>query len=291
MSDAEPSVYGEAPAAALSVIILTFNSAATIRATLESARELSDDLHVVDSGSTDETLGIVQALGAQLHHHPFENYGAQRNWAIDHLPISRPWQLHLDADERLSPELARAIQAALQGGADAGIAGYFIPRLTHFLGSPIRHGGMYPNWHMRLFRTGAGRCESRLYDQHFYVEGGTGRLPYPMIDDVRMPLAEWTSRHNRWSDAQADELEVRHPARPGVIAGRFGGTPVEEKRALRGLFNRSPPLWRAFALFFYRYVLRLGFLDGTPGLIFFGLQTFWFHFLIDAKLYERRRKV
>lgn len=270
----------------LSVIILTFNAEATIGATLASAARVSDDIHVVDSGSTDGTLAIVAASGATLVHHPFENYGAQRNWAIQTLALKHPWQLHLDADERLSEELVGAILELKARDFPGEPVGYFIPRLVHFLGSPIRHGGMYPIWHMRLFMTGRGRCEARRYDQHFFAEGPTGRIPHPMIDDIRMSLTEWTTRHNRWADAEADELQ--HGSSAGtVVAARMGGNPVERKRALRGGYNRAPLFLRAFGLFFYRYVIRLGFLDGKPGLIFFVLQTLWFRFLVDAKLYER----
>ena len=272
---------------ALSVVILSFNSEATIGATLASAGLVSDDIHVVDSGSTDTTIAVVEASGATVHRHPFENYGAQRNWAIDMLPLRHDWQLHLDADERLTPELAAAIDALKTGGFAGPKVGYFIPRLTYFLGCPIRHGGMYPIWHMRLFRRGKGRCESRRYDQHFYVDGPSGRIAHPMIDDIRMTLAEWTARHNRWADAEVDELSQQTRG-PGIIEPRLtGGTPVQRKRALRAGYNGAPLFLRALLLFLYRYVLRLGFLDGRPGLIFFVLQTFWFRFLIDAKLYER----
>jgi glycosyltransferase involved in cell wall biosynthesis len=271
----------------LSVVLLSFNSEATLGATLASARLVSDDIHVVDSGSADKTLEIAAAAGAQIVQHPFENYGRQRNWAIDNLPLKHGWQLHLDADERLTPELVQRINA-LKADFPAGTDGYFIPRLTYFLGRPIRHGGMYPIWHMRLFRNGKGRCEDRKYDQHFRCDGPTAEIDAAMIDDVRMSLSEWTSRHNRWADAEADEL--LNPSETGVIAGQLAGDPVQRKRALRGAYNRAPLFLRAFGLFFYRYVLRLGFLDGMPGLIFFVLQTFWFRFLVDAKIYERRMK-
>ncbi len=272
----------------LSVIILTFNAEATIAATLASAAEVSDDIHVVDSGSTDRTLAILAEHGAHVASHPFEDYGKQRNWAIDNLPLKHGWELHLDADERLSPELAARIKA-LKEAFPADVDGYFVPRLMYFLGRPIRHGGMYPIWHMRLFRRGTARCEDRRYDQHFRCHGRTAQIHAPMIDDIRMSLGEWTARHNRWSDAEMNE--ILNPGGESVIAGRLAGNPVERKRALRGGYYRAPLLLRAFALFFYRYVLRLGFLDGTPGLIFFVLQTFWFRFLVDAKIYERRLKL
>jgi glycosyltransferase involved in cell wall biosynthesis len=245
-------------------------------------------VHVVDSGSTDATLDIVRAAGASVASHPFESYGAQRNWAIATLALRHPWQLHLDADERVTPELAAELRALFAGdGPPAGIAGYYVPRLVHFHGQPIRHGGMWPIHHMRLFRTGRGRCEDRKYDQHFYVDGATGTLRAPMIDDIRLSLGEWTARHNRWADAEVDEILA--PSGSGVIQPG-SGDPVAEKRALRGRYNRAPLFWRALGLFLYRYVLRLGFLDGRWGLVFFVLQTFWFRFLVDAKLHERRER-
>ena len=268
-----------------SVIILAFNSVDTLGTTLAQAREISDDLYVVDSFSTDDTVALSQRHGAQVVQHAFENYGAQRNWAIDHVVSRYEWQLHLDADERLTPELITSIRALPENPADSG---FFIARLVQFLGRQLRHGGMSPTWHLRLFRKGAGRCEERKYDQHFYLsEGSAGQLQGYMIDDIRMSLSEWTARHNRWSDAEVLEQTA---AREGVrIRPRFWGNPVEHKRFLRGLYNDAPLFIRPFALFFYRYFLRLGFLDGREGFIFWTLQTFWFRFLIDAKLFEQRK--
>ena len=94
----------------ISVIILTFNSELTIRNTLECARRVSDDIHIVDSYSTDHTLQIAESYGAQIVQHPFVHYGDQRNWTIDNLTFKHEWQLHLDADEFLSPELIAEIE-------------------------------------------------------------------------------------------------------------------------------------------------------------------------------------
>ncbi len=272
---------------ALSVVILTFNSEASIAATLASAARVSDDIHVVDSGSTDQTLDLVQAAGAHLVHHPFENYGAQRNWAIENLPLAYGWQLHLDADERLSDGLVDAILALRRQEFSGATVGYFIPRLTMFLGRALRHGGLYPIWHMRLFKTGHGRCEMRKYDQHFLCDGPTAQIHQPMLDDQRMSLTEWTARHNRWSDAEADEIEEATAAE-GLVHPDLTGNPVQRKRALRGGYYKAPLFLRALLLFLYRYIFRLGFLDGKEGLIYYVLQTLWFRFLVDAKLYERR---
>jgi glycosyltransferase involved in cell wall biosynthesis len=267
------------------VILLSFNSEDTLGATLSRARLVSDEIFVVDSGSRDRTLEIAQEAGAAVVEHPFEHYGAQRNWAIDNLPVTSSWQLHLDADEWMDDRLVEAIRALPD---DPPHFGYFLPRYVKFLGRVLRHGGMNPTWHLRLFRTGAGRCEDRKYDQHFLLlSGSSARLPGAIIDDNRMPLSEWTARHNRWADNEVAELDsgpqterIRPDAR---------GNPIERKRYMREKYNRMPLFVRPFMLFFYRYFLRLGFLDGREGFIYWILQSFWFRFLVDAKIWEKRR--
>jgi glycosyltransferase involved in cell wall biosynthesis len=268
----------------ISVVILTYNSEETIAATLQSVSRVSNDVHVVDSFSSDTTVGIVRQHGANLIQHPFENYGIQRNWAIDNLPLMHEWELHLDADERLSNELVDQINS-LRDASPGEVNGYYVPRLVHFMGRAIRHGGMFPIWHMRLFQRGKGRCEDRQYDQHFYVNGRTSRLEGAMIDDMRMSLDEWVSRHNRWADAEI--REILGDETTGRIQADILGSPVQKKRLFRNFYNNFPLFVRPFLLFVYRYFFRLGFLDGKEGLIFFVLQTFWYRFLIDAKLFEK----
>jgi glycosyltransferase involved in cell wall biosynthesis len=268
----------------ISIIILAFNSGNTIASTLESVLKISDDIHIVDSYSTDKTLEICQKYPVNVVKHEFFNYGAQRNWAIDNLALKYDWELHLDSDERLSDELINQLNS-LKNCFPESVNGYYIPRLVYFMGRPIKYGGMFPIWHLRLIRHGQGRCEERQYDQHFYVNGPSRKLAGVMIDNIAMSLSEWTARHNRWSDAEV--MEMLGNRTEGRIQGRLAGTPVQKKRLLRHWYNRSPLFIRPFLLFFYRYFIRLGFLCGKEGLIFFILQTFWFRFLIDAKLYEK----
>jgi glycosyltransferase involved in cell wall biosynthesis len=265
------------------IIILTFNSADSIVDTLAGISSLSDDVHVVDSGSSDRTVEIAAAHGAKVQQHPFVNYGDQRNWAIDSIPAKYEWQLHLDADERVGDALRAEILALPD---DPSYDGFFLKRYLRFMNRTLRHN-LAPTWHMRLFRAGKGRCELREYDQHFFCTGTTARLQGEMLDDIRMPLSEWTLRHNRWSDAEVRELMGRSVE--GRIASNAAGNVVERKRYLRSQYDRAPLFLRAFALFFYRYFFKLGFLDGIEGLIFCVLQTLWFRFLVDAKLLEAKR--
>jgi glycosyltransferase involved in cell wall biosynthesis len=266
------------------VILLSFNSISTLGATLSQARLVSDEIFVVDSGSTDGTLELAAQAGAVVASHPFVHYGAQRNWAIDNLPITGKWQLHLDADEAMGAELVAAILALPE---DPGHSGYFLPRYVKFLGRVLRHGGMSPTWHLRLFRTGVGRCEDRKYDQHYLLLSGTsGQLSGVMIDDNQMPLSEWTARHNRWADSEVAELDCHDTG--GRVLADARGNPAQRKRYLRQKYNSLPLFVRPLVLFLYRYFFRLGFLDGTEGFIFWVLQTFWFRFLVDAKIWEKR---
>jgi glycosyltransferase involved in cell wall biosynthesis len=266
------------------IILLSFNSEDTLGATLSRARLVSDEIFVVDSFSKDNTVEIARSYGATVVEHAFEHYGAQRNWAIDNLPVTRPWQLHLDADEWLDEALVAAI---LTLPDEPMHAGYFLPRYVRFLGRVLRHGGMSPTWHLRLFRSGLGRCEDRKYDQHFILTGGTtGQLPGSMIDDIRMSLSEWTARHNRWADGEVAELGAAETS--GRLQADANGNPAQRKRYLRQKYNQLPLFIRPFGLFAYRYFFRLGFLDGIEGFIFWVLQTFWFRFLVDAKIWEKR---
>ena len=232
------------------LILLSFNSEDTLGATLASARQVSDEIFVVDSYSRDGTVELARSFGATVVEHPFEHYGAQRNWAIDNLPISRPWQLHLDADEWMDPELVAAILALPD---DPEHSGYFLPRYLRFLGRVLRHGGMSPTWHLRLFRTGVGRCEDRKYDQHYLLQSGTsGQLSGAMIDDIRMALTEWTARHNRWADSEVAELDSHETAgrvQPDITATPPSANDYSGKSTIKCRSSSGPSLCSSIAIF------------------------------------------
>jgi len=273
----------------LSVIILTFNEELNLPACLESLRGLDCELFVVDSGSTDGTRELAREKGAKVLEHPFDNYSAQRNWALQSLPLQTPWVLNLDADERLTPELVSEINETISRPLD-GVDGYLLRKRTTFMGRWIKHGGHYPSYHLRLFRRGRGRCEDRLYDQHFLVNGEIKKLEHDYLDVLTQDITTWTLRHTRWAEAEARQMMDADPLDDRVRPA-LNGNPIERRRWLRdGPYQSAPLFLRAFLYWFYRYFLRLGFLDGREGLIFHFLQGCWFRFLVDAKIYESRRR-
>lgn len=274
----------------ISAIVLTMNEAAHIDDCLRSLAGWAGEIWVVDSGSTDHTVELARRHTDKIAVHPFENYARQRNWSQQQLPLAHEWVFHLDADERVTPELAASLQRFFVEGGPARFAGAMASRRTIFLGRAIMHGGHYPTYHLRLLRRDCGRCEDRLYDQHFLVDGPVARLDGDIIDVITADLTVWTQRHARWAELEArEQLEAadaaRHLVRPSLT-----GTPIERRRWLRASYGRMPLFARAFGYFFVRYVLRLGFLDGVEGLIFHFLQGCWYRFLIDAKLYELGRR-
>lgn len=272
----------------VSVIILTYNEEANLPACLDSLKGLDCEVLVVDSGSTDRTVQIAKAAEAKVVEHPFDNYAVQRNWAQQNLPINSDWILHLDADERLTHELAIEINQVLQEPLD-NIDGFLFRKRTIFMGRWIKHGGHYPSYHLRLFRRDRGLCEDRLYDQHFIVNGKVKELKHDYLDVVATDLGMWTLRHTRWAELEAAEFMANsdgaHRVRPALF-----GNPIERRRWRRErLYGHMPLFTRAFLYWFHRYFLRLGFLDGKQGLMFHFLQGCWYRFLVDSKIYEAQK--
>jgi glycosyltransferase involved in cell wall biosynthesis len=278
---------GNAAAADLvTVVVLTLNEEANLPACLDSVRQLRASVIVVDSGSSDRTVEIAKRWGAAVVHHPFDGYALQRNWALDTLQIETDWILNLDADERLTFELVSEINGVL-GNSTNQTDGYLLRKRTIFMGRWIRHGGHYPSYHLRLFRKGRGRCEARRYDQHFVADGAVECLEHDYHDVVASSLMTWTMRHAQWASMEASELLEASPNRGPRVVPRFAGNRIERRRWWRTVYGKTPIFVRALAYWGYRYVVRLGFLDATEGLIFHFLQGFWFRFLVDAMIYER----
>jgi len=272
------------------VIILTFNEERNISDCLKSLDGVNADIFVVDSGSTDKTLDICKTYGVNIYHHPFENYGAQRNWAFQNLPVQNDWIINMDADHRMTPGLVDELRSVFYKPIDTNINGFLVSRKTMFLGKWIKYGGHYPTYHAIIFRKGFGKCEDKLYDQHFQITGKTLTMKNDMIDIITDSISTFVSRHNHWATLEAQYQFDNEVQTADGIQPKFFGNPIERRRYIKSIYERFPLFARPAIYFFIRYFLRLGFLDGRRGLIFHYLQGFWFRFLIDAKIYELRNK-
>jgi glycosyltransferase involved in cell wall biosynthesis len=223
--------------AELSIIIITKNESANIRACLETVA-WADEIIVVDSGSTDGTLEIAREFTPQVHvHADWPGFGAQKNRALAY--AGKDWVLSLDADERVTPELRAEIEAVLQNPRSDG---YEIPRLSNFCGRFMRHSGWYPDYVLRLFRRGKGKFSDALVHESVQMQGGTARLKQPLLHYTYRDFEDVLAKLNSYSSAASVMLQRR---------GKRGGL---AQAVLHGLWA-----------FIRTYLLRAGFLDGREG--------------------------
>jgi glycosyltransferase involved in cell wall biosynthesis len=264
----------------VAAIILTRDEEQDLPACLESIRDIAAEVYVIDSGSTDATAEIAQKAGATVLYHPFENQAKQFNWALDNILIQAEWVLRIDADERLHPDLARELKRVIPE-MPVDVTGLFVSRRIRFLGREIRFGDMYPVWLLRLWRNGVGRCEDRWMDEHIELsEGHTLRVRGDLLHDIPKSLTEWTVKHNWYATRECTDILSIDAGHSVEVDSGF------RRRLKHSVYLRLPLFYRAFAYWLYRYIIKLGFLDGKVGLIYHFLHGFWYRFLVDAKIYE-----
>jgi len=245
----------------LSVVIITFNEAANIARCLQALGSVADDVLVVDSFSTDNTVAICQEHGARVMQHAFAGYVEQKNYATSQAAFDHV--LQLDADEVLTDELRQSIQAAKENWQHAA---YSLARLTNYCGHWVRHGGWYPDRKLRLYDRRLGAWTGLLLHERYEVQPGhtTGVLAGHALHYSYHSVAQHVTQLNKFTSITAQELALR------------GKTSV-------GLFHLLlKPLWK----FVYGYFFRLGLLDGFAGLCIAGISA-WGVFLKFAKLKTR----
>ena len=273
----------------VSILIPTLNEERNIAECLASV-QWSDDVVVVDSHSTDRTAEIARACGARVVQFDWDSkLPKKKNWALANVGWRHPWILILDADERVTPELAEELQTTLDG---TGHHGFLINRRLMFLGRWIRHCGYYPSWGLRLFLHERGRYENLVdgdtqsgdneVHEHVIVDGSVGQLRGELVHHAYPDIGTWVEKHNRYSNWEA-AVETR-----GALAGALpaaGG--LKARRRLKGLTRRLP--FRPTLRFLHTYVLRGGFLDGRPGYVLSRLMA-TYELLSVLKAEEARRR-
>lgn len=275
----------------LTVFILTGNEEIHIARAIQSARQVTDRIFVIDSLSTDRTVEIARNLGATVLVNPWTNHAMQVNWTIENIPCDCDWLLRLDADEVINSELAQELREELPIIPDE-VSGIYVHRRIRFLGHMLRHGGVRSVTVMRLFRRSRGRCEERWMDEHIHVDGPTRVFAGAVIDENLNPLSWWVRKHDGYASLEAvDLLNLEHGFMPrdSIASLLDGGWPGLKRWVKERVYALLPGGARAGLYFLYRYVLRLGFLDGPAGRRFHVLQGFWYRYLVDAKLFEVRQ--
>lgn len=278
----------------ISLVILTYNEEKQIARCINSAKENCEEIFIIDSFSSDSTVKISENLGARVFQKEWmNNHAKQFNWGLDNLPIITEWVLRLDADEYLTPELANEITQKLSA-LNKNITGVILKRRVYFMNRWIKHGGYYPTYLLRLWRYGSGKYEERWMDEHVKLgHGKTITFENDFVDDNLNNLTWWTNKHNHYATREAvDLLNIKYKfLKTDSIDAELSEAQDKRKRWFKeNLYSRLPLFLRPFFYFIYRYIFKLGFLDGIPGLIWHFLQGFWYRFLVDAKIYDIERR-
>ncbi len=278
----------------ISLIVLTYNEEKQIERCVNSAKDICDDIFVIDSFSTDNTKATVEKLGAKVYQHQWlDNHAKQFNWGLENLPIKTDWVIRLDADEYLLPELVNEIKEKLPK-LEKDVTGVILKRRVYFMNRWIKHGGYYPTYLLRLWRFGSGKYEERWMDEHVKLDRGkTITFENDFIDDNLNNLTWWTNKHNHYATREAiDLLNIKYKfLKSDSIEAELSQQQDKRKRWFKEkLYTHIPLFFRPFLYFIYRYIFKLGFLDGIPGLIWHFLQGFWYRFLVDAKIYDIERR-
>jgi len=273
----------------MSVIIVTYNEENNIQECINSIKQITNKIFVVDSFSNDNTIKILKENNIQYTSYEYKTYADKRNWSQNNNPYNTEWVMHLDADERISNKMLYWFNNEFIKISKL-YDGVMFARKPIFLGRFLRFGGMYPIYTARLFKKEKGFCEKKAYDQHFVVNGKIKVTKIDIENDITPNLTKFINTHNEYSKYEAAEIAMNLSQR-GEVKTNFFGNPVERKRWLKNkIFYNMPIFTRSFLYFIYRYIFQLGFLEGKEGFIFFTLQSFWFRFLIDAKVYEIQKK-
>lgn len=260
----------------ISILILTLNEENNLPACLETCR-WSDDIHVLDSYSTDNTVKIAESFGAKVWFRKFDSFSQHQNWALQNIPFKYPWVFYYDADERITPELGAAMRSAV--GQPGENVAFRIERRDFFEGRWLKHVQMTA-FYDRLFRPGKmryerlGHCVSRPDGPVGSIAGYLDHYPFSK------GIAEWVAKHNFYSTQEAQQI-IRNRADGSRVSYRqamFGKDPHERRRNLKELYYRMPA--RPLLKFLIMYFGKRGFLDGNAGFTYSVLIAFYEYMIL-----------
>jgi len=262
--------------APISVLILTKNEETNILGCIDSVC-WSDDIVILDSGSSDSTVSLAKSRGCRVFHRPFDNWADHQNWAVRNVSFLHPWVFNIDADERVGAECTGEMVAAV--AADGPVA-FRLRRKDYFRGVWLKHATFYPTWLIRLYRPASVEFQ-RLVNPVTVVAGPVGNLQTHIEHwPFSKGISYWLERHNSYSTFES----IEYLKRPSVsVRNLFSRDSNRRRQTLKGMFVRMPA--RPLLKFLYLYLLHLGFLDGRSGLHYCLLQSFY-ELMISLKVIE-----
>lgn len=272
----------------LTTIILTYNEELHIRRCLENVCSFSKRVIVVDSPSTDSTVEICkefQNVNVVTHKYP-GNQAEQFNWALDNLSIETEWILRIDADEYLLPDLVDELRIKLPH-LPSEVTGIELKRRHIFMDRWVKHG-IYPIMILRLFRTGCGRYDERLMDEHIILlRGNSIVFDNDFCDHSLISIDDYCKKHLNYARREAVEVldEIYTLTEDNKDTCSLG-TQARKKHKAKSKYNKLPLFIRSFIYFVYRYIVKGGFIDGKAGFVFAFIQGWWYRTIVDLNIYN-----
>lgn len=274
----------------LTTIILTFNEEKNIADAINSVKDVSKRVVVIDSFSTDKTVEIAKSLGAEIFQNKWINYATQYQFGINVSNIKTKWILRLDADERLTKQSAKEINELCDNNTNTDVNGIIIRLEVNFLGKSLKHGGIYPLKVLRIYKNNIGYIESRNMDEHIVLkEGKTIEMKTDCLHHDYKDLSTWIDKHNKYSSREVIDYYENIESEKELISLNKS---AKIKRFIKfNIYYKLPLGTRAHLYYLYRYYFKMGFLDGKEGKIFAFMQAYWYRFLVDAKIFEKKKLV
>ena len=259
----------------VSVIVITLNEEENIEQCLKSIYGWSDDIHIVDSYSTDNTIEIAKKYTDNIHTVERGNWATIRQWALSSIHLKYEWILFVDADEWLTEDVKNEIIQKVNSNIEENA--FRVPRRFIFLNKWLKHGGQWFG-ELRLLKHGKVRFLKDGDSESKVVEGKVGVLKNDMVHQDLKPFSAWIDKHNKISLMAAERyMEIREEKMDEAVM---------RKGVLWKIRDKVPLLLRPFLMFFYVYFIKLGFLDGKEGLIYHLHHAFWYELLIYTKIRE-----
>jgi exosortase/archaeosortase family protein len=274
-----------------SFIILTFNEELNLDRLLDSIAGLEAPTYILDSGSTDKTLEICNSRKIEVQSNTFINHPQQWDYALRNFNITTPWTIGLDADQTVSPELYKLLQRFTPAD-HSNIDGIYFNRKNYFQNQWIRHGGYYPMYLLKMFKTHLGYSDlSENMDHRFQVPGKTiiwndGHIIEENLKE--RSIGFWIDKHNTYSNLIAEEEVMKSLVTTHITYYQaLFGNPNQRKIWKKQIWFKLPRFIRPTLYLLYRLIIQRGLLDGKKGIIFHFLHAFWFRLIVDLKIEER----
>lgn len=271
-------------AADITAIILTKNEEINIKDCISSISTVVKRIVVIDSFSSDKTVAIAEASGAEVYQHPFENYAKQYMYGVEKANADTVWTLRIDADERLTEESAVELERLCNENNTTDVAGIVLRFKKNFLGKDLYHGGVYPWKKMNCYKTKYGAIEDRSMDEHIVLsQGSVIEMKSDCLHFDFKNLEYFINKHNWYSSRETvDYFENLENAK--------AKSELDAKSWFKmNVYYKLPIGFRSHLYYLYRYYIKLGFLDGKEGKIYAFLQAYWYRYLVDAKIYECKK--